>query len=77
LMAYVAYKQSDAGRAKTVVGALGFVYLLVFLVSLFSPTVFGLIGSGFIWADNIVHLVLGLAGIYVAYLPGTSEQLKV
>ncbi len=76
-MAYVAYKQNNATLARTVVGVLGFVYLLVFVVSLFSPTVFSLIGSGFTWADNIAHLVLGLAGIYVAYLPGTPEQLKV
>lgn len=77
LMAYVAYGQSDTTLAKTVVGVFGFVYLLVFVVGLFSPTIFGLIGSGFTWADNIVHLVLGLAGIYVAYLPGTSAELKV
>lgn len=77
LMAYVAYKQSNATFARTVVGVLGFVYLLVFVVSLFSSTVFSLIGSGFTWADNIVHLVLGLAGIYVAYMPGTSAELKV
>jgi hypothetical protein len=77
LMAYVAYGQSDTTLARTVVGVLGFVYLLVFVVSLFSSTVFSLIGSGFTWADNIVHLVLGLAGIYVAYMPGTSAELKV
>jgi uncharacterized protein DUF4383 len=77
LMAYVAYGQSDTALAKTVVGVLGIVYLLVFVVSLFSATVFGLINSGYTWADNMVHLVLGLAGIYVAYVPSTTEQLKV
>jgi hypothetical protein len=77
LMAYVAYGQSDTTLARTVVGILGIVYLLVFVVSLFSSTVFSFIGSGFTWADNIVHLVLGLAGIYVAYMPGRSAELKV
>jgi hypothetical protein len=77
LMAYVAYKQSDTSLAKSVVGVLGFIYLLVFVVSLFSSTVFGLIGSGLTLTDNLVHLVLGLAGIYVAYIAGTAEQLKV
>ena len=77
LMAYVAYKQSDIALARTVVGVLGFIYLLVFVVSLLSSTIFGLIGSGLTLADNLVHLVLGLAGIYVAYIAGTSEQLKV
>ena len=76
LMAYIAYKQSDIALARTVVGVLGFIYLLVFVVSLLSSTIFGLIGSGLTLADNLVHLVLGLAGIYVAYIAGTSEQLR-
>ena len=76
-MAYIAYKQSDVALARTVVGVLGFIYLLVFVVSLLSSTIFGLIGSGLTLADNLVHLVLGLAGIYVAYIASTSEQLKV
>jgi hypothetical protein len=77
LMAYVAYKQSNAMLARTVVGVLGLVYLVLFVVSLFSATVFSLVGSGFTAADNILHLVLGLAGMYVAYMPGTSAELKV
>ncbi len=76
-MAYVAYKQSDIALARTVVGILGFVYLLVFVVSLLSSTLFGLIGSGLTLTDNLVHLVMGLAGIYFAYIARTSEQLKV
>jgi hypothetical protein len=76
-MAYVAYKQSDVALARTVVGVLGFIYLLVFVVSLLSSTLFGLIGSGLTLTDNLVHLVSGLSAVYVAYIPGTSEQLKV
>ena len=77
LMAYVGYGQSDVSLAKMVVGVLGIVYLLVFVISLFSATVFNLIGGGFTWADNIVHLVLGLLGIYVAYVPNSSAEMRV
>ena len=38
LMAYVGYGQSDVSLAKMVVGVLGVVYLLVFVISLFSVT---------------------------------------
>jgi Domain of unknown function (DUF4383) len=77
LMAYVGYRQSDTSLAKMVVGVLGIIYLLVFVISLFNATLFGVIGSGFTWADNIIHLVLGLLGIYVAYVPSSSAQLRV
>jgi hypothetical protein len=77
LMGYVAYKQSDIALARTVVGVLGFVYLLVFVISLLSATMFGLLGSGLTLTDNLIHLVLGLAGVYVGYIASTSEQLKV
>ena len=77
LMGYVAYKQSNFALARTVVGLVGFAYLLVFVVSLLSSNVFGLLGSGLTLTDNLVHLVLGLAGIYVAYVASTTEQLKV
>ncbi|HST03608.1 MAG TPA: DUF4383 domain-containing protein, partial [Chloroflexia bacterium] len=77
LMAYVGYGQSDVSLAKMVVGVLGVVYLLVFVISLFSVTVFGLIGSGFTWTDNIIHLVVGLLGVYVAYVPNSSAEMRV
>jgi hypothetical protein len=76
-MAYVGYGQSDVSLAKMVVGVLGVVYLLVFVISLFSVTVFGLIGSGFTWTDNIIHLVVGLLGVYVAYVPNSSAEMRV
>ena len=77
LMGYVAYRHSDVALARTVVGVLGFIYLLVFVVSLFSANVFGLLGSGLTLTDNLLHLVLGLAGVYIAYIASTPEQLKV
>jgi hypothetical protein len=77
LMAYISYKQNNVTLARYVVGLLGIIYLLVFVAGLISTTVFGLVSSGLTWADNMVHLVLGLAGILAAYMPGRSAQLGV
>src|SRR5438045_687657 len=77
LMVYVGFGQTDTGLAKTVVGVLGIVYLLVGIVSIFSSTVFGLISGGYTWLDDVVHLLLGIAGIAVAYLPGNTTQMRV
>ncbi len=78
LMAYVGFAQSDVSLARTVVGGLGVVYLLVGVVGFISTTVFGLFPSGYTWADNVVHLLLGVLGIAVAWLlPSNSGQMRV
>jgi len=78
LMAYVGFAQSDVSLARTVVGGLGIVYLLVGIVGFISVTVFGLFPHGYSWADNVVHLVLGVLGIAVAWLlPSNNAQMRV
>ncbi len=68
LMLYVGLAQSDVSMARTVVGGLGVVYILVGVLSIISPTLFGLIPSGYTWADNVVHFALGILGVAVGYL---------
>lgn len=78
LMVYVGFAQSDVALARTVVGGLGVVYLLVGIVGFISTTVFGLFPSGYTWADNLVHLLLGVLGIAVAwFLSSTSSTMRV
>lgn len=78
LMAYVGFAQSDVSLARTVVGGLGVVYLLVGIVGFISSTVFGLFPSGYLITDNIVHLALGVLGIAVAWLlPSNSAASSV
>lgn len=73
LMAYVGFAQSDVSLARTVVGGIGVIYLLVGIIGFIDPRVFGLLTNPYTWADNAVHLILGVLGIGVAWLiPGRA-----
>ena len=68
LMAYVGFGLRDNGLARTLVGGLGVVYLLVGLLGFVAPNLFGLIPTGYTLADNLLHLALGILGIVVGFL---------
>jgi hypothetical protein len=74
LYAYVGFGRADAGTARSVVGLLGVIYLLVGILGLIVPTMFGLIPNGYIVFDNLLHLALGILSIAVAWFlqPGAT-----
>ena len=77
LMAYVGFLQPDNGLARTVVGALGVVYLLVGILGFIVPNLFGLLPNGYTLADNLLHLGLGVLGIIIGYfLPQTTMSAR-
>ena len=65
LMAYVGLTNSS--QVKAVVGAVGVVYLAVGVLGFIVPTVLGLLPTGVTIADNLLHLVLGVLGVYFGY----------
>jgi hypothetical protein len=67
LLAYVGFGQRDEGLARSVVGGLGVVYLLVGVLGFVIPMLLGLVPHGYSIVDNIIHLALGAAGIAVAF----------
>lgn len=74
ILAYVGFGRIDIGSARTVVIALGVVYLLVGLLGFILPTLFGLIPNGYTVFDNLLHLLLGVLSIAVALAErGTTE----
>jgi hypothetical protein len=73
LMAYVGFAQRDNALARMVVGVLGAIYLLVGILGFLSNTLFGIVPSGYTTADNIVHLLLGVLGLVVAFALPTTE----
>lgn len=76
LLAYVGFARTDDGTLRTVVGALGVVYLLVGILGFIVPMMFGLIPSGYTIFDNLLHLALGVLGLIVAGVPGRSSTAR-
>ncbi|MDQ4129226.1 MAG: DUF4383 domain-containing protein [Actinomycetota bacterium] len=75
LLAYVGFSGMDLSAARSVVLALGVVYLLVGILGFFVPTMFGLIPNGYTIFDNLLHLALGVLGLAVALAaPRESDQ---
>ena len=66
LLAYVGFGRVDAGAARSVVLALGVVYLLVGILGFIVPMLFGLIPTGYTIFDNLLHLALGVLRLVVA-----------
>ncbi len=66
ILAYVGFGRVDAGTARTVVLALGIVYLLVGILGFVVPMMFGLIPTGYTLFDNLLHLALGVLSLVIA-----------
>jgi hypothetical protein len=72
ILAYVGFGRTELALARNVVLGLGVIYLLVGLLGFVMPTLFGLLPDGYTIFDNLLHLVIGVLSIAVAYLqPGT------
>ena len=74
LLAYVGFAKRDSGVARTVVGAIGVVYLLVGAISFAEPNPLGLFPSEYSVLDNLIHLTLGILAIAVAWLLPRRDQ---
>ncbi|HKP53295.1 MAG TPA: DUF4383 domain-containing protein [Chloroflexia bacterium] len=73
LMAYVGFAQRDNALARMVVGVLGAIYLLVGVLGFLDAKLFGIVPTGYTTPDNIVHLLLGVLGLVVAYALPTTD----
>ncbi len=77
LMAVVGFASRDDGLVRTVVGVLGVVYLLVTVLGFVAPKLFGLLPvHGYSIVDNLIHLVLGVAGVVVAWVLGRNAPAR-
>jgi hypothetical protein len=75
LLAYVGFSGMDLSAARSVVLALGVIYLLVGILGFVAPTMFGLIPDGYTIFDDLLHLALGVLGLVVALsTPSGSAQ---
>ncbi len=75
LMAAVGFRGSDRA-VRSVVGGLGVVYLLVGVLGLVVPDVFGLLPHEYKTVlDNLIHLSLGVLGITVCFFVGSRRPV--
>jgi hypothetical protein len=75
LLAYVGFSGVDLSAARSIVLALGVVYLVVGILGFVVPTMFGLIPSGYTIFDDLLHLALGGLSLAVALsAPRESRQ---
>ena len=75
LLAYVGFSGVDLSAARSIVLALGVIYLVVGILGFVVPTMFGLIPSGYTIFDDLLHLVLGGLSLAVALsAPRESRQ---
>ena len=76
VLAYVGFGQADLGLTRNVVGALGVIYLLVGVIGFILPMLFGLIPSGYTVFDDLLHLVLGVLSLVIAYGLSGGRQAR-
>ena len=57
--------QPNASVARSVVGVVSVVYLLVGVLGFVLPYLFGLLPHGYSVVDNLIHLGLGILGLLV------------
>jgi len=75
LMAAVGFRGSDSA-VRSVVGGLGVVYLLVGVLGIFVPDLFGLLPHEYKTVlDNLIHLSLGVLGITVGFFLGQRRPV--
>jgi hypothetical protein len=76
IMAAVGFGVRDTNVVRTVVGVIGVVYLVVTVLGFVAPMLFGLLPvHGYSLVDNLIHLVLGVLGVAVAWLvPDTAAS---
>ena len=78
LLAYVGFSRLDLATARSVVLALGIVYLVVSILGFVAPIMFGLIPHGYTIFDDLLHLALGVLGLAVVLSAprGTTQSRR-
>src|SRR5215207_894708 len=76
LLAYVGFSRMDLSTARSVVLALGIIYLVVGILGFVVPMMFGLIPHGYTIFDDLLHLALGGLSLAVALSAprGTTQR---
>ena len=73
LLAYVGWANRDSAVARSIVGSIGVLYVLMGLLGFISPTFFGLMPHQLSVVDNLIHLSSGVPSIVIAWFVGSRR----
>ncbi len=77
LLAYAGFAVRSLKVVRAIVGGIGVAYLVVGVVAFAKPMFFGLIPSGYeVVLDNLIHLTLGVLGIFVGFFLKERETAR-
>jgi len=77
LLAYAGFAARSLMVVRAIVGGIGVAYLVVGVVAFAKPMFFGLIPSGYeVVLDNLIHLTLGVLGIFVGFFLKERETAR-
>jgi hypothetical protein len=77
LLAYAGFAAKDLKVVRAIVGGTGIAYLVVGVMAFPKPMLFGLIPSGYeVVLDNLIHLTLGVLGIFVGFFLKERETAR-
>ena len=76
-LAYAGFGIRDNATVRTIVGALGVIYIGIGILGFVDDNLFGLIPSGFTIFDNIFHLGVGVISVLVAWFIGRDRDTSV
>ncbi len=77
IYAYVGFAMLNNASARSIVGAVGAVYLLVGIIGFVDPKLFGLLQHPYSVVDNLIHLALGALGIYLGFMSSRDTATTV
>lgn len=76
LLAFVGFSQTGEDLSRIAVAALGGIYLLVGVLGLVLPALIGPLLNGYSLGEDIIHLVVGVLSLAVAFVSGHGGTAK-
>lgn len=66
---YAGFGRTSAGTIRTVLLIVGALYVIMGVIAIIDPTLFGMLPTGFTGFDVAFHLVVGIGSVGVALMP--------
>lgn len=71
---YVGFGRTSAGAIRTVLIIVGALYVIMGIIAIIDPMLFGMLPTGFTGFDVAFHLVVGMGSVGVALMPMNDRK---